>query len=122
MSRLDDELPSRLIGQRTVHVTFQQDWACEACRRCGGVPFKITGDAFDIHGKPISSEPAEEVLRRADFSHRFGNSCTVSTDDRRFKLGLAWRWVVESGQRRQIFLPKKNGWLPATYSWPPWAG
>jgi hypothetical protein len=90
-----------------------------SCRKHGGVTFQITGGGLDVFNRPTSRETMEDILRKVFYAHKAdGNKC--STPLGKLTLGLAWRWVFEDGQRKQLFLPKKGGWLPKDYSWPPW--
>ncbi len=121
MTRVED-LESRLVGQRAHHVTWIQDWACIYCRKHGGVTFQITGGGLDVFNKPTSKESQEDILKKVFYAHRGESSkeTACSTPLGKLLLGLAWRWDFDNGPRRQLFLPRKDGWLPETYSWPPW--
>lgn len=113
---------TRLVGQVTKHVTWIQDWGCETCKRFGGVTFTITGARMDdLTHKPVTKESGEEMLRKIFAAHRGKDAFPACTAPlMKIKLGLAWRYVFEDGVRKQIFLPKKDGWLPKEYQWPPW--
>ncbi len=155
MTRVED-LESRLVGQETEYRTYLLDWACKHCKRCGGLPVRVSGRSRDARGRPQTHESREETLRRLIFMHRYGlPDGTTSTEPRckhddQIDVGLAWRWIEKDGQRVKDWLPKKcfgcdgegrlpqrdggktiawsmclsckgtGGWLPETYSWPPW--
>lgn len=121
MTRLDDELPSRLVSQVTVNLPWRIKWCCYKCRRFGDVPVELTHDG---EGHLVTTTSEEAFLKMLFVAHR-GPDLIVCTE-RLGNLQTATRACragrTHVGEPETVWLNEDKPGMPPFVPprWPPW--
>ena len=122
MSAFDD-LTSRLVSNKSIVITWIQDWGCDMCHKFGGVKIHATGTRkAHEDGKPVPQETNEEILRMIFEAHR-GDLGLCRNPLFRLKLGRQWRFERMTDGRKRMIVMKRDSDPPTgikEYRWPPW--
>lgn len=136
MTRLDDEMDTRLVSTGAVIHAWAMDWCCWSCRKHGCIAVQITGGGFDENNQHVPRQTDEEVDESIFKAHRRESPlCLVPLGLRNNGDGLpagdpvrgdrkhGWLWRLENNMgKRRMIIYQPPGMPPITsYKWPPWA-